>query len=172
MAKPRSTSKPGIRTRCQEVIDVTVGDHFRGYEAFAALLARPDFPSTGPVMAEVFADSIQRGCRALGAVTSGGLPDVDRFLPDERKSAALASDAVGGMPAQTMSEVRRMHRTNARTTRELVEAFAAHGPEQASKLYRQAAAEGNGEDLLMMLWAAAITVQRQVKAANAGGAQS
>jgi hypothetical protein len=74
-----------------------------------------------------------------------------------------------GMTAQTMLQARRIHRANACAARELVETYAAKGPDQARTLYQRATAEGGAENLLMMLWGTAITVQRQVTEANADG---
>lgn len=172
MTGSRSTSMANIRAQCQKVISVSIHDHFGGYEAFAALRNSPDLPRIGPVMAEVFAESIQKGCRVLGAVTAGDLPNVEAFLPDERKSIARAREAVPGITAQTMLEARRIHRTNARAVQDLIGTYATHGPEQARALYQQQTATGDSaSNLLMMLWATAITVQRQVQGARPDGKQ-
>ncbi|TDB78744.1 hypothetical protein E1264_36515 [Actinomadura sp. KC216] len=168
MPRSRLTRNEIISAQCQNTITTSVdGDHFGAYEVFAAMQDRRDFPEVGPIMAESLIKFIQRRCRALGAVTGDDVPDVARFLPDERKGVALAREAVPGMTAQSMVEVRRIHRTNARFARELVETYASQGRDRARELYQQRAAVENGaQNLLMMLWGTAINVQHQMRAAT------
>lgn len=172
MARSRAAGKDNIRTQCQKVIARSIDDHFGGYEAFAALRNSPDLPRIGPVMAEVFAQSIQEGCRMLGAVTADGLPSIEAFLPDERRNVARARKALPGTTAQTMLGARQIHRANTRATREFIATYAAHGPEKARTLYQQqTAAQDRAGNLLTMLWATAITVQRQAQKARPAGKQ-
>ncbi|TMQ90985.1 hypothetical protein ETD83_32945 [Actinomadura soli] len=168
MPRSRRTRRDIISAHCQNTITTAVnGDHFGAYEAFAAMQHRRDFPETGPIMAEALLKIIQRGCQALGAVTGDGVPDVAGFLPDERKSVARVREAVPGMTAQNMVAARRIHRTNARAAREMVETYATQGRDKARDLYQQRAAVENGaQNLLMMLWGTAINVQHQMRAAT------
>src|SRR5437868_5129385 len=113
--KGRSTRQNSIGDQCEKIIATSVnGDHYGAYEAFAAMKHRPNFPEIGPVMAVAFAAIIQRGCRAAGAVTGDDLPDVGRFLIDERMSITRTRAVVPSMTGQDMLEVRRIHRANAR----------------------------------------------------------
>ncbi|TDB88846.1 hypothetical protein E1264_10125 [Actinomadura sp. KC216] len=170
MPSSRPTRQGIIRAQCQNIITTAVnGDALGAYEAFAVMQHRRDFPEIGPIMAEAFIEIIQRCCRALGAVTDGDVPDVARFLVDERKSIARAREAVPSMTAQTMVDARRIHRANARITQEMVETYATQGQDEARIRYQQRAAIKNGaQDLLMMLWGTAINAQRQERAAKVG----
>lgn len=171
MPSSRPTRQGIIRAQCQNNITTAVnGDALGAYEAFAEMQHRRDSPDVGPIMAEAFIEIIQRCCRTLGAVTDDDVPDIARFLVDERKSVARAREAVPGMTAQTMVDARRIHRANARVAREMVETYATQGRDEAHALYQQRAAIENGaQDLLMMLWGTAINAQRQERAAKASG---
>ncbi|RKS78626.1 hypothetical protein BZB76_0043 [Actinomadura pelletieri DSM 43383] len=173
-AKPRSTRRTTIGDQCKEIIATSVnGDHYGAYEAFAAMTHRRDFPEIGPVMAEAFIEIIQRGCRAVGAVTGDGLPDVSRFLVDERTSITRVRTAVPSMTGQDMVKVRGIHRANARAAQQMVQTYAAQGRGSISTLYqeRAAAQERGAENVLIMLWGTAINVQRQVRDANVNDAR-
>lgn len=173
-SKPRSTRRTTIGDQCEKIIATSVnGDHFGAYEAFAAMTHRRDFPEIGPVMAEAFIEIIQRGCRAVGAVTSDDLPDVRSFLVDERTSITRVRAALPSVTGQDMVKVRRIHRANARAAQQMVETYTAKGRGSIRELYqeRAAAQERGAENVLIMLWGTAINVQRQVREANANGAR-
>ncbi|MFP3964186.1 hypothetical protein SMC26_17840 [Actinomadura fulvescens] len=146
-----------IRAECEAVIMSGV---FGGYDAalgyFARVKAVPGMAVVGPVMAETFADAIQRSATAAGAVLHSGVADVRRFLPSERHAYARLP---AGIPLETRLQGRGIHRAMQRHAHAYVTARARGEDERASAVLNRLSEDQLGQ-LVFMLWATAMQAAR------------
>ncbi|MFP3967147.1 hypothetical protein SMC26_32940 [Actinomadura fulvescens] len=123
---------------------------------FARVKVAPGWAVAGPVMAEVFADAIQRDAVAAGVVIAG-VADLARLAPSERRGYARVMAL--GISAGTRLKARGIHRVMLRHARVYVKARARGCHEDAGAVLNRMGEEQLGQ-LVFMLWATAMQARR------------
>ncbi|GAA2635452.1 hypothetical protein GCM10010411_88090 [Actinomadura fulvescens] len=146
-----------VRAECEALIMAGVSGAVEGpLRYFERVKVAPGWAVAGPVMAEVFADAIQRDAVAAGVVIAG-VADVGRLAPSERHGYARLMAL--GIPAGTRVKGRRIHRAMLRHARTYVKARARGSHDEAGAILSRMGEEQLGQ-LVFMLWATALQARR------------
>ncbi|GAA2639259.1 hypothetical protein SMC26_40900 [Actinomadura fulvescens] len=153
-----------LGAECEALIMAGVSGAVEGpLRYFERVKVAPGWAVAGPVMAQAFADVIQRDAVTAGVVIAG-VADVARLAPSERHGYARVMAL--GISAGTRVKARGIHRVMLRHARAYVKARARGSHDEADAVLNRMGEEQLGQ-LVFMLWATAMQARRQALADTA-----